>query len=53
MGTTAINNSTPRWFAQRYDVNSAWIFYGAGGSLSTYHVHYTIRCQAVALLKID
>ena len=53
MGTTAINNSTYRWCAQRYNVCYAWIFYGNNGSLYSYDVYYTFRCQAVALLEID
>ena len=53
MGTTAVNNSTYRWFAQRYSVNGAWSFNGGNGSLNSYGVYVTIRCQAVALLEID
>ena len=53
MGTTAINNSAPRWFAQRYNVNSAWFFGGGNGVLDRYTVNGTYRCQAVALLEID
>lgn len=53
MGTTAINNSTHRWFAQRYYVNYAWFFNGYHGTLNFNHVYITIRCQAVALLEID
>ena len=54
MGTTAINNSTHRWFAQRYNVNNAWLFYGNFGYLGhTYFVDFGYRCQAVTLLNID
>ena len=53
MGTTAINNSTGRWFAQRCDVYTAWFFYGNGGILYAGNVNGTYRCQAVALLEID
>ena len=53
MGTTAINNSTHRWFAQRYYVNYAWFFDGYDGSLDIGSVYGTHRCQAVALLEID
>lgn len=53
MGTISINNSTSRWFAQRYDVNSAWFFNGNSGNLNYNDVSYTTRCQAVALLEID
>ena len=53
MGTTAINNSAARWFAQRCNVYYAWFFYGYNGSLGTNYVNFALRCQAVALLTID
>lgn len=53
MGTTAINNSTYRWFAQRYSVHTAWIFIGNHGLLHYTGVNNSTRCQAVALLEID
>ena len=53
MGTTAINNSTNRWFAERYNVSYAWLFSGSGGSLGSGSVYGRYRCQAVALLEID
>lgn len=53
MGTTAINNSTNRWWAQRCNVNTAWFFYGNYGTLYSTYVNNAIRCQAVALLEID
>ena len=53
MGTTAINNSTSRWWAQRYSVYTAWIFNGSSGFLSNTSVYVTFRAQAVALLEID
>ena len=53
MGTTAINNSTSRWFAERYNVYYARVFYGNYGILNTGNVYNTVRCQAVALLEID
>ena len=53
MGTTAINNSAHRWFAQRYSVSIAWIFGGNYGILNIGYVHDSFRCQAVALLEID
>ena len=52
MGTTAVNNSTSRWFAQRCSVTGAWLFNGYYGSLG-YSVTGSFRCQAVALLTID
>ena len=53
MGTTAINNSTYRWFAQRFTVNHAWFFRGNYGSLVSTGVGTALRAQAVALLTID
>lgn len=53
MGTTTINNSTYRWFAQRYDVSNAWLFYGNNGNLGYGTVPGALRCQSVALLEID
>jgi len=53
MGTTAVNNSAHRWFATRYNVNYAWIFYGWNGALNTGRVLNAFRSQAVALLEID
>ena len=52
MGTSAINNSTHRWFAERCNVGNAWLFYGGSGSLDYYYVYSAYRCQAVALLNI-
>lgn len=53
MGTTAINNSTYRWFAQRRGVSYAWFFRGTYGYLGINAVGTSPRCQAVALLEID
>ena len=53
MGTTAINNSANRWWAEGYTVSNAWIFYGYGGTLDSSYVNDTVRCHAVALLEID
>ena len=53
MGTTAINNSTYRWWAERYNVNNAWFFDGGYGTLSYYNVYNAYRAQAVALLKLN
>lgn len=53
MGTTAINNRTYRWFAQRYYVSYAWFFNDYGGKLNGGNVYSANRCQAVALLEID
>ena len=53
MGTTAINNSTGRWFAARFNVYNAWFFNAYHGKLGNGTVHGTSRCQSVALLVID
>ena len=53
MGTAAINNSTSRWFAERYNVSTARVFNGSNGVLYDDGVGHTYRCQAVALLEID
>lgn len=51
MGTTILNDSTDRWFAQRYYANSAWSFSGHYGSLNGSNVTSSGRCQAT--LEID
>lgn len=44
--------STNRWWAQRYNVNNAWIFNGGNGNLNNNNVNNGNRGQAVAnLLK--
>lgn len=53
MGTTAINNSTYRWFAQRHVTNYAWFFNGNNGVLYYTYVNYSYQCQAVTLLNIE
>ena len=53
MGTTAINNSTHRWWAERYNVYGAWFFYGYYGNLTGVSVNDAYRAQAVALLKLN
>ena len=52
MGTTAINNGTHRWFAERYYVYTASLFYGYYGNISTSYVSNRLRVQAVTLLDI-
>ena len=51
-GTTVLDNSTTRWFAQRYYVNYAWIFYGYYGILINGNVGNGFRAQAVTLLEL-
>ena len=43
-------HSTNRWFAQRYNVNNAWIFNGNNGNLNNNNVNNSNRCQAVTNL---
>lgn len=51
MGKSVISTSTYRWFAQGYNVYSAWIFYGNSGYLNGYSVYYANRARALALLN--
>ena len=51
-GGSAPNNSTNRWFAQRYTQIAAWSFYGSNGVLDGYYVTYELTVQAVALLDV-
>jgi hypothetical protein len=53
MGTTSIDNSAPRCFAERYSGNDAWFFYGWYVVLYHTNVYDAFRSQAVALLGID
>ena len=53
MGTTAINNSTYRWFSQRYNVATAWFFNAYDGTLYNVNVNRASRSQAAALLKLN
>ena len=50
-GGSAPNNSTYRWFAQRYSRNSAWFFNGNDGELINSDVTSALTVQAVALLE--
>lgn len=51
-GTTVLDNSTHRWFAQRGSVDGAWLFGGNSGFLHHLVVIYGFRAQAVTLLKL-
>jgi hypothetical protein len=51
-GAAKIVNNASRWFARRYYVNTAWLFSGNYGTLSSYNVNYAFRVAAVTLLKI-
>jgi hypothetical protein len=50
-GGSAPNNSTHRWFAQRYNRGYAWFFYGDHGDLNDGNVTDALAVQAVALLE--
>ena len=41
----------PRWWAQRYSANYAWIFNGASRNLNNYSVYSAYQVGAVTLLK--
>lgn len=41
---------TNRWFAERYNVNNAWIFNANNGKLNNNNVNNANRSQAVAIL---
>lgn len=49
-GKVTLANSSYRWFAERYDVNYAWLFYGYTRNLSSISVYSTFQVGAVALL---
>ena len=51
MGVTQISISTSRWFAERYNVSTAWLYYGSYGTLSANYVNSGIQVGAVTLLK--
>lgn len=50
-GKVTLSNSSYRWFAERFGVNSAWFFNGVHRTLSSTNVHLTNQIGAVALLK--
>ena len=45
--------ATNRWFAERYNVNNAWIFNAGNGNLNNNNVNNSNRCQAVAILPVS
>lgn len=51
MGVTQISNSTARWWAERYNITSAWIYYGIIGALYSGNVYSAFQVGAVTLLK--
>lgn len=52
MSGTTINNSTHRWFVERYNVSYARTFNGNYGGLIYNYVNLAYRTQAVTLLNI-
>ena len=50
VGKVVLTNSTSRWFAQRYNVYSAWIFSGHSRYLDIVSVNNAGQCGAVTLL---
>jgi len=52
LGGSVPNNSTYRWFAQRYGTSHAWFFSGNGGVLDGYAVTDEFCVQAVTLLTV-
>ena len=53
MGIPQINNSTYRWFAERFNVSYAWYFYGFDGNLYNGGVYNTYQVGAVTLLHLN
>ena len=51
MGHTLLSNGSYRWFAERYNVNTAWIFNGNNGTLNNSNVYNAYQVQGVALLN--
>ena len=52
MGVTQISNGSTRWFAERSNVSTSWLFYGSSGSLSYYYgVSHSSQVGAITLLK--
>ena len=49
-GKVTLANSSLRWFAERYNVNYAWFFYGYHRNLTNTNVTNTLQVGAVALL---
>lgn len=49
-GKVTLANNSYRWFAQRYNVSTAWIFYGMYRTLNSYNVTNAYKVGAVSLL---
>ena len=50
-GKVVLSNASPRWWAERYGVISAWYFFGTSRYLYTDGVYNAYQVGAVALLK--
>ena len=48
-GAEVIDFSLDYWFAERYNVDHAWFFYGTNRYLSYYYVNTTFQVGAVVL----
>lgn len=52
-GAKVIDFASYRWFAQRFSVTNAWVFYGYFRSLNTNNVHNSNQVGAVSLWNPD
>ncbi len=48
----SLGRSTNRWFAERYNVNNAWIYNGNNGNLNNNNVNNGNQVGAVTKLSI-
>ena len=51
MGKSVVSNSSPRRFAQSYNVYCTWFFSGTNGTLAYTGMRYARQVRALALLK--
>ena len=49
-GKVTLSNASTRWFAERCNVYSAWLFNGYVRTLYSYNVHNAYQVGAVSLL---
>ena len=52
-GAKVIDFDISRWFAQRYSVNYAWIFFGYSRTLNSFSVYHSFQVGAVSLWNPD
>jgi hypothetical protein len=50
VGKVTLSNASSRWFAQRYNVDNAWVFNGYNRYLSNTYVSSALQVGAVTLL---